>query len=76
MQTFQIDASVNPGNSGGAVVNKDGELIGIVSLKINMPSIEGMGFAIPINEAKSIAKELEKWESKLSQYWNSFRKCE
>ena len=59
MQTFQIDASVNPGNSGGAVVNKDGELIGIVS-KINMPSIEGMGFAIPINEAKSIAKELEK----------------
>ena len=60
MQTFQIDASVNPGNSGGAVVNKDGELIGIVSLKINMPSIEGMGFAIPINEAKSIAKELEK----------------
>lgn len=60
MQTFQIDASVNPGNSGGAVVNKGGELIGIVSLKINMPSIEGMGFAIPINEAKSIAKELEK----------------
>lgn len=60
MQTFQIDASVNPGNSGGAVVNKDGELIGIVSLKINMPSIEGMDFAIPINEAKSIAKELEK----------------
>lgn len=60
MQTFQIDASVNPGHSGGAVVNKDGELIGIVSLKINMPSIEGMGFAIPINEAKSIAKELEK----------------
>ena len=60
MQTFQIDASVNPGNSGGAVVNKDGELIGIVSLKINMPSIEGMGFAIPINEGKSIAKELEK----------------
>lgn len=60
MQTFQIDASVNPGHSGGAVVNKDGDLIGIVSLKINMPSIEGMGFAIPINEAKSIAKELEK----------------
>ncbi|MGS0645434.1 trypsin-like peptidase domain-containing protein [Staphylococcus hominis] len=60
MQTFQIDASVNPGHSGGAVVNKDGDLIGIVLLKINMPSIEGMGFAIPINEAKSIAKELEK----------------
>lgn len=60
MQTFQIDASVNPGNSGGSVVNKDGDLIGIVSLKINMPSIEGMGLAIPINEAKSVAKELEK----------------
>ena len=60
IQTFQIDASVNPGNSGGAVVNKEGDLIGIVSLKINMPSIEGMGFAIPINEAKSVTKELEK----------------
>ncbi|UDI78688.1 trypsin-like peptidase domain-containing protein [Staphylococcus taiwanensis] len=60
IKTFQIDAAVNPGNSGGAVVNRYGELVGIVSLKINMPNIEGMGFAIPINDAKSIATELEK----------------
>lgn len=60
IKAFQIDAPVNPGNSGGPVINKTGDLIGIVSLKINMPSIEGMGFAIPINEAQSIANELEK----------------
>lgn len=60
IKAFQIDVPVNPGNSGGPVINKTGDLIGIVSLKINMPSIEGMGFAIPINEAQSIANELEK----------------
>ncbi|GGG88065.1 serine protease [Staphylococcus pragensis] len=60
IKAFQIDAPVNLGNSGGPVINKTGDLIGIVSLKINMPSIEGMGFAIPINEAQSIANELEK----------------
>ncbi|MCI2773466.1 S1C family serine protease [Staphylococcus petrasii] len=60
IKAFQIDAPVNPGNSGGAIIDKNGDLIGVVSLKINMPSIEGMGFAIPINEAQSIANELEK----------------
>lgn len=60
IKAFQIDASVNPGNSGGAVVNDSGRLVGIVSLKINMPNIEGMGFAIPINDAIEIANELEK----------------
>lgn len=60
IKAFQIDASVNPGNSGGAVVNDSGRLVGIVSLKINMPNIEGMGFAIPINDAMEIANELEK----------------
>ena len=53
VNTFQIDASVNPGNSGGAVVNRVGELVGLVSLKINMPNIEGMGFAIPIDAARN-----------------------
>ena len=48
------------GNSGGAVVNRVGELVGLVSLKINMPNIEGMGFAIPIDAAREIAEELEK----------------
>ncbi|MCJ1656738.1 S1C family serine protease [Staphylococcus sp. NRL 16/872] len=60
IKAFQIDAPVNPGNSGGAVVDKNGDLIGLASLKINMPSIEGMGFAIPINDAQAIANELEK----------------
>lgn len=59
MKAFQIDAPVNPGNSGGAVVDKDGRLIGIVSLKIDMHNVEGMAFAIPINDVRKIAKELE-----------------
>ena len=42
MKAFQIDAPVNPGNSGGAVVDRDGRLIGIVSLKIDMHNVEGM----------------------------------
>ncbi|MFK3991626.1 S1C family serine protease [Staphylococcus capitis] len=59
MKAFQIDASVNPGNSGGAVIDKDGRLIGIVSLKIDMENVEGMAFAIPINDVRKIAQQLE-----------------
>ena len=59
MKAFQIDAPVNPGNSGGAVVDKDGRLIGIVSLKIDMENVEGMAFAIPINDVRKIAQQLE-----------------
>ncbi|MDH8977917.1 S1C family serine protease [Staphylococcus epidermidis] len=59
MKAFQIDAPVNPGNSGGAVVDRDGRLIGIVSLKIDVHNVEGMAFAIPINDVRKIAKELE-----------------
>lgn len=59
-KAFQIDAPVNPGNSGGAVVDSNGKLIGIVSLKIDMPAVEGMAFAIPVNQAMNLAKELEK----------------
>ena len=59
MKAFQIDAPVNPGISGGAVVDRDGRLIGIVSLKIDMHNVEGMAFAIPINDVRKIAKELE-----------------
>ena len=40
MKAFQVDAPVNPGNSGGAVVDKDGRLIGIISLKIDMENVE------------------------------------
>lgn len=58
-KAFQVDAPVNPGNSGGAVVDENGDLIGIASLKINMDNVEGMAFAIPINDAQKIAKQLE-----------------
>lgn len=59
MKAFQVDAPVNPGNSGGAVVDKDGRLIGIISLKIDMEIVEGMAFAIPINDVRKIAQQLE-----------------
>lgn len=57
-QLLQTDAAINPGNSGGALVNADGEVIGINSIKIRLTGVEGMGFAIPINTAKPIIKEL------------------
>lgn len=59
MKAFQIDASVNPGNSGGAVVNREGKLIGVVAAKISMPNVENMSFAIPVNEVQKVVKGLE-----------------
>lgn len=59
MSAFQMDAPVNPGNSGGGVIDRDGKLIGIASLKIDMDNVEGIAFAIPVNDAESIAKQLE-----------------
>ena len=55
---FQIDAAVNKGNSGGPVYNDRGEVIGVVTAKYSSAGIEGLGFAIPINDAVSIANEL------------------
>ena len=55
---FQIDAAVNSGNSGGPVYNAQGQVIGIVTAKYASSGVEGLGFAIPINDAMDIAKEL------------------
>lgn len=55
---IQTDAAINSGNSGGALVNSNGEVIGINTLKLSGTGIEGMGFAIPINNTKNIAEQL------------------
>lgn len=57
---IQTDAAINPGNSGGALINASGQVIGINSMKISSSAVEGMGFAIPSNEAVQIINELEK----------------
>lgn len=58
-EVVQTDAAINPGNSGGALINIEGQLIGINSMKINEASVEGIGFAIPIDAARPIIQELE-----------------
>jgi serine protease Do len=55
---IQTDAAINSGNSGGALVNSKGQVIGINTLKLSGTGIEGMGFAIPINSTKSIYQQL------------------
>ncbi len=55
---LQTDASINPGNSGGGLFDQHGNLIGIVVAKSSGSDIEGLGFAIPINTAAPIAKDL------------------
>ena len=55
---IQTDAAINSGNSGGALVNANGEVIGINTLKLSGTGIEGMGFAIPINSTKDIYEQL------------------
>ncbi|CAM5197897.1 Serine protease Do OS=Ureibacillus acetophenoni OX=614649 GN=SAMN05877842_105174 PE=3 SV=1 [Ureibacillus acetophenoni] len=59
-EVLQTDAAINPGNSGGALVNIAGDLIGINSMKIAESTVEGLGFAIPINSVIPIIQELEK----------------
>jgi len=58
MTLLQTDASVNPGNSGGALVNIYGEVIGIVNAKSFGEDIEGLGFAIPSNTVKKVVNDL------------------
>ena len=55
---IQTDAAINPGNSGGALLNMSGELVGINSAKYADSAVEGMGYAIPINNAVPILEEL------------------
>jgi len=59
-EVLQTDAAINSGNSGGALVNIVGELVGINSMKIASSSVEGLGFSIPINSAIPIITELER----------------
>lgn len=58
VKLFQTDAAISPGNSGGALVNADGEIIAINSAKLAADGVEGMGFAIPINTVQTIVNEL------------------
>lgn len=60
-ELIQTDAAINPGNSGGALLNSKGQVIGINSIKISVPGVEGLGFAIPINDAKKIVDQLIKY---------------
>ncbi len=55
---IQTDAAINPGNSGGALVNSQGQVIGINTVKIGATEVEGLGFAIPTDDAIPIIKEL------------------
>jgi len=62
MRVLQTDAAINPGNSGGPLIDLSGSVIGINSLKIASSNVEGMGFAIPIEDAMRYVLELEKGE--------------
>ena len=57
-ELIQTDAAINPGNSGGALLNTAGEVIGINSVKYSDTSVEGIGYAIPVDTAKPIIEEL------------------
>ena len=61
-EVIQTNTAVNPGNSGGPLFNANGEVIGVISMKLVESSIEGMGFAIPIDYAMSHVEKLEKGE--------------
>lgn len=55
---MQVDAAVNPGNSGGGLFNINGELIGIVNAKSTGSNVEGLGFAIPINDVHTVIDDI------------------
>ena len=57
-KVIQTDAAINSGNSGGALINSDGKVIGINTLKLSGSGVEGIGFAIPINDTIDVYKQL------------------
>ena len=61
MNYIQTDAAINPGNSGGALVNMKGQVVGINSAKIVKTGYEGLGFAIPIDDAQSVISDLKNY---------------
>jgi len=65
---LQTDAAINSGNSGGALVNSKGEVIGLNTLKFAGTGIEGMGFAIPINDTKDIFEQLIQYNKVIRPY--------
>ncbi len=58
MNLIQTDAAINSGNSGGPLLNQQGQVVGINSAKVSVSGYEGLGFSIPINTARPIAEEL------------------
>jgi len=58
MTLLQTDAAINPGNSGGGLFNQYGELVGLVVAKSQGLGVEGLGFAIPVNQIKNVASQL------------------
>lgn len=65
---IQTDAAINSGNSGGALINSDGKVIGINTLKLSGTGIEGIGFAIPINSATDVISQLKDHQKVLRPY--------
>ena len=61
LMLIQTDAAINPGNSGGALVDAKGKVVGVNTVKIALSGVEGLGFSIPINDAKPIVKQLIKY---------------